>query len=228
MTFLALDNIVSRVRRALNEAQVNESEFYTGADESELDGLIESHALEALNFVHGTAVPSLLDPDKTVSEVSDTIPIGEKYLCAVVSVPGFSRLKSIRVSGWARALTELLDEDDTEYVKQLDPYTCGTPERPVAFLCDYNGNKKVELYSLIKAGTSVSVQYMTYKSELDTEDTAGKGVSVSEKLVDAYIYYLAGLVLITLNDSHADDLLNLACSLMGIQAQAKQEEGGAV
>ena len=226
MTFLAVGDIVSRVRQTLNESQVNESEFYTGADESELDGLIRSRALEALNFVHGTAEAGLLDADRTVSAVSDAAPVGGGYLCAVVPVPGFSRLKSIHVGGWARALSELGDCDSPEYAKQSDPYACGTPERPVAFLCDYGVDKKIELYSLVRADTSVSVQYMVYRGALDTDATGAEGVSVSDRLVDAYVYYLAGLVLVMLNDPHADDLLNMACSLMGVQSQAKREEGG--
>ena len=42
---------------------------------------------------------------------------------------------------------------------------------------------------------------------------------ISDKLEDALIYYLAGLVLLTLNDPHADSMFNLATTQMGIQTE---------
>lgn len=54
------------------------------------------------------------------------------------------------------------------------------------------------------------------------DDDADKPVyyyEISDKLEDALIYYLAGLVLLTLNDPHADSMFNLATTQMGIQTE---------
>lgn len=223
MTHLTGADIVSRVRRTINEARVNDSEFYTGADESELDSIIAAHVLEALNFVHGTADPDLLDAGETATHVTGTRELGS-YFVGVVAVPGYLRLKSLRVQGWSKALTEMQSDEEDEYAKQSDPYACGTPERPAAFLSVNleNGERQIELYSLPKIDSSVRVEYMTFVEDTGADD----GIDVSAKLEDAYIYYLSGLVLTVLNDQHADDMFNLAMALMGVSAQEKQEKGG--
>ena len=121
-------------------------------------------------------------------------------------------------------MTEMQSDEEDEYAKQSDPYACGTPERPAAFLSVNleNGERQIELYSLPKIDSSVRVEYMTFVEDTGVDD----GIDVSTKLEDAYIYYLSGLVLTVLNDQHADDMFNLAMALMGVSAQEKQEKGG--
>lgn len=222
MTHLSEEDIVSLVRRTLNEAQINESEFYSGADETEIDNIVKSRILEALRFVNSTADPSLLEADKAVTSVTATKSVGD-FVCGVVSAPGFLRVRSIRVDGWKKALTEAVYDDDASYQMQADPYACGTPDRPVAYVCeDLDGVKTIELYSLPSADSRLRVEYMTVPDKVSDSD---RGVDVSDRVKEAYIYYLSFLVLTVLNDQHADDFLNLSMSLMG--AQPKQVEGGA-
>ena len=223
MTHLAGTEIVSSVRRTINEARVNDSEFYTGADEAELDNIISSHVLEALNFVNGTAEPELLEANEKVMQVSETRELGS-YFVGVVSVPGYLRLKSLRVQGWSKALYEIQDDSEDEYAKQSDSYACGTPERPAAFLSVNleDGERQIELYCLPKMDSSVRVEYMGFVEDVGSDE----GVDISSKLEDAYIYYLSGLVLTVLNDPHADDMFNLATTLMGVSA--RETQGGGV
>lgn len=222
MTHLSETDIVSLVRRTLNEAQINESEFYSGADETEIDNLVKSRLLEALRFVNSTADPSLLEADKVVTSTTTTRPVGD-FVCGVVSVSGFLRIRSIRVDGWKKALTEAVYDDDASYQMQSDPYACGTPDRPVAYACeDLDGTKTIELYSLPSADSRLRVEYMTVPDKVSDADG---GVDVSDRVKEAYIYYLSFLVLTVLNDQHADDFLNLSMALMGVQP--KQQEGGA-
>ncbi len=217
---------MSRVRRTINEAQVNEAEFYEGADESEIDSLIKSRILEALHFVHGFADASLLDPDKTVTALTGvgTIGTSASYTYGYIDLPNYLRVKNIRVQGWHKALTEVLEDDDVEYAKQTDPYACGIPERPMAFLSDSpatSGAKRLELYTLPAKDSTVRVEYMEWPKTPDKEDG---GVDVSDKLVEAYVYHLSGLVLVVLNDSHAEDLLSMASALMCVSVQKKGGE----
>ena len=47
-------------------------------------------------------------------------------------------------------------------------------------------------------------------------------VSVSDRLVQALVYYIAGLTLLTYKDEHADSMFNQALVLMGISPTAQQ------
>lgn len=222
MTHLSEVEIVSLVRRTLNEAQINESEFYSGADETEIDNLIKSRILEALQFVNSTADSSILEPDKVDTSVSSTRKVGD-WICGIVLTPDFLRVRSIRVEGWTKALTEVIYDDDAAYQMQSDPLACGTPDNPIAYASeDLAGMKTIELYTLPSADSRIRVEYMVVPSKVS--DTDG-GIDVSDRVKDSYVYYLSFLVLTVLNDQHADDFLNMSMSLMG--AQPKQQEGGA-
>ena len=235
MTHLSEADIIILVRRTINEAKINESEYYSGEDETEMDNIIKSRILEALRFVNEKADVELLEPDKVVTTIDTTKKVGD-YVCGIVRVPGFHRIVRIRVDGWKKTLTDIVYDDDQTYLMQSDCYTCGTPDKPVAYICnDIDGNRTIELYSLppvaesttpeSEAGATVSpyrirLEYMSLQTELNEND---RGIDISDRVKEAYVCYLSFLVLAILNDQHADDFLNMALQLLGVSQNNTQQ-----
>ena len=223
MTHLSEADIIILVRR------------YSGEDETEMDNIIKSRILEALRFVNEKADVELLEPDKVVTTIDTTKNVGD-YVCGIVRVPGFHRIVRIRVDGWKKTLTDIVYDDDQTYLMQSDCYTCGTPDKPVAYICnDLDGNRTIELYSLppvtapvstdSEKGATVSpyrirLEYMSLQTELNEND---RGIDISDRVKEAYVCYLSFLVLAILNDQHADDFLNMALQLLGVSQNNTQQ-----
>lgn len=238
MSELSKATIKSRVRGLLEETRENESESIIDVDDPELDSLIEGKAIEALRFVHGNAETSLLSPSTEVSaapseeqgsvvhaltSVSSPFDAEKSYTPVRVDMTDYLRLVSAYVEGWSRKVTDYSDLDSEDYAMQGRYYTMGTPERPKVFVDRMlsSGGYSCLLYSASASDKTVTVKYMTEPvwSGTNTDELA-----VSDKLVDAFIYYLAGLVLMVRNDSHADDYFNQANIQMGVTAREGKAE----
>lgn len=225
--------IKNKVRRLLEETRLNESEAILDVDDPELDSLVEEKSLEALRFVHGNAESSLLNPSTVVSaapsedtgsvvhalsSIASPFDSGKSYTPVSVDMTDYLRLVSAYVDGWSRKVTDYSDLDSEDYAMQGRYYTMGTPERPKVFVdrMASSGGYFCLLYSASASNKTVTVKYMTEPvwSGTNTDELA-----VSDKLVDAFIYYLAGLVLMVRNDSHADDYFNQANIQMGVTAR---------
>lgn len=228
MTEISIDDIKKRVRLTLDEVLSNESENFEGEDDTQLDNVISSKAVEALRFVHGNAESSLLESAEYTDsfESLDMVERGGKSFTPVRLYLGgkFLRLVKVECSEWSRSVTSHLSFDDVEYSKQKNYLTIATPERPLVFLgrhLDSVGEDEqgycVELYSVRNP------QDATYRVGYLNEPELNDKLKACDKLVDAFIYYLSGLVLLVLNDAHADDCFNMSNVLMGVTAQKANE-----
>jgi len=232
MVELSGSEICKRVRRLLNEANINEAEFYTGEDETEYDDLIKSKVFEALNFVNLNCRIDYLEPDSvsdepTISQVGST----GRYV-AKLEVEDFLRLVGID-SDWDAEYLEVEDRSSDEYAKQKDKYAMGTEERPKVFLVHKSSGDVLELYSFDSEGAEVSVSYQSYIKEWSdptteddettdvvsetTDEEVEQVVKISDKLVDPCLYYISSLVLLSMNDRHSEDFSGMAMVLMGVQ-----------
>ena len=249
MKTLTKDNIIERVRLILNEYQGNESGFLYDGDDDELDRLIAESTLNALEFVSANADASLLEGDAVItasidegghrelaakmegvrkdSESSLHIKfsyVGDEtdedfpcvYVVAKVALPDFYRLVKASSSCWSMALSEAGNDLSEEYAKQKDKLTMGTPDRPAAFVIKEGSNYTLEMYS-VKTEATIRIEYI--KQPKTGEDGS---VSISQNAEAGFLYYVAYLVLLTLQDAHAVNMLNQALPQLGMQT-----EGGA-
>lgn len=207
------EEIVHDVRVCMDEIGLNDSEFMEGSDNTALDTIIRSKIVEALRFVNGNADLELLSTDREMNGTVSGLP-ATGGMVSVELPTNFMRLCYARLDEWPMAMSDYVLFTDKEYAPLKDKYATGTWERPRLALARKSGKKMLELYSSKGSESGYSIGILTEPAETDG------GYEVKDKLSAAFVYYLTGLVLLTLKDEHADAMFNQALNIMGISPQA--------
>lgn len=130
---------ISLVRKNMDEAGLNESVMYTDEynDNLSLDDIIRKSLPEAINAVHLLCPVTLLEGERYTFTTSGSRPEGENiYLAGNVLVfsPSVAsqmlRLVAFRAVDSGIVVTDVIPEASPEGRKQLNPYVCGTYDRP--------------------------------------------------------------------------------------------------
>ena len=234
MVALAKSTIREKIRQILDEAGLNESEFAAidgnEHDDGELDVLIEGRAEEALRFVYAYADASL------VPWVHASLPLSDSSVGNITVDPGYVspysvvrlsfdmttvwRWSGVGLSSWGRLFTpdDVLEMASAEASKLRDKHSTGTWERPYAAVRPVTVSDKpgteLMLFSAKNAegGTGQDTVELDYVSK---PAYAGDVLQVGTRLVDAFYYYLAGLVCMTLGDERQKGFFQQAAELMG-------------
>lgn len=229
--------IVTAVRVCMDEIGLNDAAFMGGEDNTALDTIIKSKIVDALRYVHGNADTDMLTPDAeeevactpetdagTSAAATDTEEsatdgltgvINAKKKVSIVLPTGLMRLCYVKLQEWVMALSDYILWTDKEYAKLQDVHSTGTWERPrMALALKKDKRRVLELYSA--KGIEKTTCFVGYMEEPAEGDD---GYNISDKLYVAFIYYVSGLVLLTLKDEHADSMFNQALTLMGISPQ---------
>ncbi len=210
MRYLSVDHIRKRVRACLDELGLNDACFMEEDQDSiELNSTIESKILEAVKYVHSNASHYLLDG----IALDGSMTIDNDGAGRLKLPDNFLRMISFKMSDWIRPVCDVVTEYDAEYHKQSDEYARGTWESPVCALVKTKDGDMLEFYSC-KSG-SATITHALYVPLPVFEDVKHLScVSVCDKLEDAVVNQVAGLVLLTYKDQHADSFINLAKSYM--------------
>lgn len=217
--YKSVDDIVEEVKICIDEIGPNDSEMIGSQDNMDMSIIIRSKIIDALRYVNGNADPGMLTPDAVIDKADTSVSIDKDLVGHVVLPDNFMRLCYARFASWVMFLSEPIYWDDPEYSMLKDPYATGTPERPKLAMVPYP-KLTLELYKAKDRNDSIQVGIMTEPSIIN-EDGEEK-VSVSDRLVQALVYYIAGLTLLTYKDEHADSMFNQALVLMGISPTAQQ------
>ena len=217
--YKSVDDIVEEVKICIDEIGINDSEMIGSQDNMEMSVIIRSKIIDALRYVNGNADQSMLTPDVVIGKNDPSASIDKDLVGHVLLPDNFMRLCYARFESWVMFLSDPIYWDDAEYSMLKDPYATGTPERPKLAMVPYP-TRTLELYKANNDEDSIQVGIMTEPSIINEEGE--EKVSVSEKLVQALIYYIAGLTLLTYKDEHADSMFNQALVLMGISPAAQQ------
>ena len=210
MKRLSVDYIRKRVRACLDELGLNDANFMEEDQDSvELNSTIEGRMLESVKYVHLNASHHLLD-----GVVLDGVPeIGSDGVGRMKLPDNFLRLISFRMSDWERPVCDMITEYDAEYHKQADQYARGTYESPVCALVKTGGGDVLEFYSCKDNKAKVlHALYLPFPEFEEVEHIPH--IMVCDKLEDAVVNQVAGLVLLTYKDQHAHSLINLAKTYM--------------
>lgn len=205
-----LNDIVTDARKAINESGANEAEFFTGSDEDELDALIESKVTEAVDWVHSSAALEVMSGDAFTHE---SVPsTGTKS----VDVADMIRFIQGKGNDWRNAVRELTEEGTMEYAIATDEYVGASIDRPAVLLEYVNGGRTLSLLPEGQAqeGSLGSVVYID-KAAITTSDDVSS-VPIDSNLYAAMVEYLAGLVLMVLNDNRGENMIQLAKSMIGM------------
>lgn len=210
MKTYSIDQIVSLVRTKLDEIGMNESEMQgLDSDNVNLDEVIKSCISEAYKMVSLLADVSMIE-GKDASNLS--ISVGTD-LVGRVSVPSdFIRLVGIRLSSWVSSKASAVFEDSPEYRMQSNKWVCGTAKRPVVALVNGKGGRVLELYKA--ASVNDTLKSFTYVASIPADASS---VGISEQLAGAFIYFVAGLTLVTFREDVADNFFKIGRNLLGLE-----------
>jgi hypothetical protein len=117
---------------------------------------------------------------------------------------------------WRNAVRELTEEGTMEYVIATDEYVGASIDRPAVLLEYVNGGRTLSLLPEGQAqeGSLGSVVYID-KAAITTSDNVSS-VPIDSNLYAAMVEYLAGLVLMVLNDNRGENMIQLAKSMIGM------------
>lgn len=225
MESIKVSDIISFVRSAMDELQVNESSYIpddgsTYLDDSDMDTIIKSKIEEAVTFVHTNASASkLID-----GEVETKMTVSQNV--ATIMVGNMLRFISLTISG-SPTIIELAEEGSTAANMQLNTYTQGTKNKPVAVLttmwtetiATMDGNnttiekevyeKCIKVYKVKDTSSSCKCIYIPYTK------IEGDSVSICKDVVLAVKNYVVGLVLMVYNQTNASEFFEQSKLQMG-------------
>lgn len=218
---MKVEDIIKAVRWCIDEESNNTSEITDEKDDLYMDNIIKSKINDALHWIAITAAssPVLSDSKKVdatttstikVESFDDTRGIGAITMPSDTEVINISR---VRGKGWFKAVTPVEDTDD-EALMMFDDIAKGTADRPLATIMRENPIRILlqpipdeAVISFVGVPKNVSV----------TSDTTD--VAIPDKLSNAFIYYLAFLLLSAYDDTKANQMYTIALQQLGVSTK---------
>jgi hypothetical protein len=218
---MKVEDIIKAVRWCIDEESNNTSEITDEKDDLYMDNIIKSKINDALHWIAITAAssPVLSDSKKVdatttstikVESFDDTRDIGAITMPSDTEVINISR---VRGKGWFKAVTPVEDTDD-EALVMFDDTAKGTADRPLATIMRENPIRILlqpipdeAVISFVGVPKNVSI----------TSDTTD--VAIPDKLSNAFIYYLAFLLLSAYDDTKANQMYTIALQQLGVSTK---------
>lgn len=220
---LTVRDIIKRVRWCIDEEAANIAEL-DGIDEDAglyMDNIIKAKVYDALRWCLQYASRDLLSDDGSHATsdqqvvTSATLSVVEGTPTVVTLPTGFLRLVRVRVGGWKKAVMHPIEEDSNQYLELSDATAMATNDRPVAALIRTDP-KKLELWPGGQATTTVELTYVNTPHYDESATTDATTVYVPDKLMSAYLYYIAFLTLSAYGDNRAPVMLSIAKMNLGL------------
>lgn len=218
---MSIEEIIKAVRWCIDEESNNTSEITDEKDDLYMDNIIKSKINDALHWIAITAAssPVLSDSKKVDATTTSTIKVesfDETRGIGAITMPSDTEvinISRVRGDGWFKAVTPVEDTDD-EALMMYDDTAKGTVDRPLATIMRENPicillqpipDKAV--ISFVGVPKNVSV----------TSDTTD--VAIPDKLSNAFIYYLAFLLLSAYDDTKANQMYTIALQQLGVSTK---------
>lgn len=209
---MQVQEIVRRVRSAIDEQPGNDSEFLDAStDERDLTDLIIDKIPYALTFILENApgdklcedcLDSLTEAETGGVEITGGQPVNVRLPSDVI------RVVSARLSSWSQS-PEPVTDSSQEYLMQQDDYARGSWDRPVAALAYHGASRSLELYSARTSQDEIEATIVRKPTIGDTS-VGTTEISVPSKLEAAFIYQTAGLTMVAFREQIAASLFSIA------------------
>lgn len=216
MEHVSVEELVKEIRITIDENRAESFYLKSETDNMELNEIIRSKLLDAVRAVSEEAPVSMLDA------MPMDIPEAAQYMQTdgsgyVVLPPDFLRLVYFKMCSWRTGVYEAADENSDVAMMQLNPFTRGTPLKPVCVLShDLSGNRTLEYYT---AGYLNNGNYYRRDHRIDRAlylpipSVENGTVSFGRLLRPAIVNYCAGLTLLSRKEAElAEVFFNLAKS----------------
>lgn len=218
---MKVEDIIKAVRWCIDEESNNTSEITDEKDDLYMDNIIKSRINDALHWIAITAAssPVLSDSKKVDTTTSSTIKVesfDETRGIGAITMPidtEVINISRVRGKGWFKAVTPVEDTDD-EALMMFDDTAKGTADRPLATIMR---EKPIRILLQPIADEAVISFVGVPKNVSITSDTAD--VAIPDKLSNAFIYYLAFLLLSAYDDTKANQMYTIALQQLGVSTK---------
>jgi hypothetical protein len=219
---MSIEEIIKAVRWCIDEESNNTSEITDEKDDLYMDNIIKSKINDALHWIAITAASSpVLSDSKSIGSTSDTIQVSDfdsNRNIGVITMPSnmeIITINRIRGASWYKAVAPVEDTDD-EALMMYDDTAKGTIDRPQAAIMREN---PIKILMQPKTSTAV-ITYVGVPKSVST-DVSTTDVAIPDKLKNAFIYYIAFLLLSAYDDTKASQMYTIALQQLGVNQTSK-------
>lgn len=217
---MKVEDIIKQVRWCIDEESNNTSAITDEKDDTYMDNIIKSKINDALHWIAITAASSsVFAESKKTSDTSSKISvkdydatknIGIITMDANTEIIAISR---VRGNDWFKAVIPVEDTDNEAYM-MFDESAMGTADRPQAVIMRENPIKIL----LQPKPTEAVVSFVGVPKNVDVSSET-TDVDITDKLKNAFIYYLAFLLLSAYNDNKATHMYTIALQQLGVNTK---------
>ena len=217
---MKVEDIIKQVRWCIDEESNNTSAITDEKDDLYMDNIIKSKINDALHWIAITAASSsVFAESKKTSDTSLKISVDDYEATkniGIITMDENTEIISIsRVRGkeWFKAVIPVEDTDNEAYM-MFDESAMGTTDRPQAVIMRENPIKIL----LQPKPTEAVVSFVGVPKNVDVSSET-TDVAITDKLKNAFIYYLAFLLLSAYNDNKATNMYTIALQQLGVNAK---------
>ena len=214
---MSIEEIIKAVRWCIDEESNNTSEITDEKDDLYMDNIIKSKINDALHWIAITAASSsVFAESKKTSDTSSKISVKDYDATkniGIITMDANTEIIAIsRVRGkeWFKAVIPVEDTDNEAYM-MFDESAMGTADRPQAVIMRENPIKIL----LQPKPTEAVVSFVGVPKNVDVSSET-TDVAITDKLKNAFIYYLAFLLLSAYNDNKATHMYTIALQQLGV------------
>lgn len=213
---MKVEDIIKQVRWCIDE----ESAITDEKDDLYMDNIIKSKINDALHWIAITAASSsVFAESKKTSDTSSKISVKDYDATkniGIITMDANTEIIAIsRVRGkeWFKAVIPVEDTDNEAYM-MFDENAMGTADRPQAAIMRENPIKIL----LQPKPTEAVVSFVGVPKNVDVSSET-TDVAITDKLKNAFIYYLAFLLLSAYNDNKATHMYTIALQQLGVNTK---------
>lgn len=217
---MSIEEIIKAVRWCIDEESNNTSEITDEKDDLYMDNIIKSKINDALHWIAITAAssPVLSDSKKVDTTTSSTIKVesfDDTKGIGAITMPSNTEvinISRVRGNGWFKAVTPVEDTDD-EALMMFDDTAKGTEDRPLATIMRENPIRIL----LQPIPDEAVISFVGVPKNVDTASSTD--VAIPDKLSNAFIYYIAFLLLSAYDDTKANQMYTIALQQLGVSTK---------
>lgn len=217
---MKVEDIIKQVRWCIDEESNNTSAITDEKDDTYMGNIIKSKINDALHWIAITAASSsVFAESKKTSDTSSKISVKDYDATkniGIITMDENTEIISIsRVRGkeWFKAVIPVEDTDNEAYM-MFDESAMGTADRPQAAIMRENPIKIL----LQPKPTEAVVSFVGVPKNVDVSSET-TDVAITDKLKNAFIYYLAFLLLSAYNDNKATHMYTIALQQLGVNTK---------
>lgn len=217
---MKVEDIIKQVRWCIDEESNNTSAITDEKDDLYMDNIIKSKINDALHWIAITAASSsVFAESKKTSDTSSKISAKDYDATKNIGIITMDEnteiisISRVRGNDWFKAVIPVEDTDNEAYM-MFDESAMGTADRPQAVIMRENPIKIL----LQPKPTEAVVSFVGVPKNVNVSSET-TDVAITDKLKNAFIYYLAFLLLSAYNDNKATHMYTIALQQLGVNTK---------